>query len=85
MANTGRNSVQGSQERGSLCAKSISYILSLAEMRNFSNSPFLLQIPFKVQFYVLKLNASTTTRSTTRCSGDLMGDQMAPGRPDRSR
>ena len=24
----------------------------------------------------LKLNASTTTRSTTRCSGDLMGDQI---------
>ena len=34
---------------------------------------------------VLKLKASTKTRSTTRCSGDLMGDQMAPGRPDRSR
>ena len=28
---------------------------------------------------LLKLNASTTTRLTTRCSGDLMGDQMAPG------
>ena len=28
---------------------------------------------------VLKVTASTTTRSTTRCSGDLMGDQMAPG------
>ena len=26
-----------------------------------------------------KVNASTTTRLTTRCSGDLMGDQMAPG------
>ena len=25
---------------------------------------------------LLKLNASTTTRSTTRCSGDLMGDQI---------
>ena len=25
------------------------------------------------------LNASTTTRLTTRCSGDLMGDQIAPG------
>ena len=33
----------------------------------------------------IKLNASTKTRSTTRCSGDLMGDKMAPGRPDRSR
>ena len=28
---------------------------------------------------VVKLNASTTTRLTTRCSGDLMGDQIAPG------
>ena len=27
----------------------------------------------------LKVNASTTTRWTTRCSGDLMGYQMAPG------
>ena len=27
----------------------------------------------------LELNASTTTRLTTRCSGDLMGDQIAPG------
>ena len=25
------------------------------------------------------VNASTTTRSTTRRSGDLMGDQIAPG------
>ena len=33
---------------------------------------------------LVKLNASTTTRSTTRCSGDLMGDQIASGRPDRS-
>ena len=28
---------------------------------------------------ILKVNASTTSRSTTRCSSDLMGDQMAPG------
>ena len=28
---------------------------------------------------ILKVTASTTTRSTTRCSGDLMGDQIAPG------
>ena len=39
---------------------------------------------FDILSKVLKLNASTKTRSTTRCSGDLMGDQMAPGRPDRS-
>ena len=28
---------------------------------------------------IVKVNASTTTRSTTRCSGDLMGNQMAHG------
>ena len=28
---------------------------------------------------VPKVNAFITTRSTTRCSGDLMGDQIAPG------
>ena len=28
---------------------------------------------------ILKVTASTTTRSTTRRSGDLMGGQMAPG------
>ena len=33
---------------------------------------------------LLELNAFTTTRSTTRCPGDLMGDQIASGRPDRS-
>ena len=33
----------------------------------------------------LKLNASTMTRSTIRCSGNLMGNQMAPGPPDCSR
>ena len=27
----------------------------------------------------VKVTASTMTRSTTRCSGDLMGDQIAPG------
>ena len=32
-----------------------------------------------VNVVLLKLNASTTTRLTTRCSGDLMGDQIAPG------
>ena len=31
----------------------------------------------------VELNASTMTRSTTRCSGDLMGDQIASGQPDR--
>ena len=30
-------------------------------------------------FQLLKVTASTTTRSTTRRSGDLMGNQMAPG------
>ena len=33
---------------------------------------------------MLELNAFTTTRLTTRCPGDLMGDQIASGRPDRS-
>ena len=30
-------------------------------------------------FEVLKVTASTTTRSTTRRSGDQMGDQITPG------
>ena len=33
---------------------------------------------------VLKVTASTTTRSTTRCSGDQMGDQIALWQPDCS-
>ena len=40
---------------------------------------FVTQICMLFWVDELKVTASTTTRSTTRRSGDLMGDQMAPG------
>ena len=41
--------------------------------------PRHMERPIKIISMKLKLNASTTTRLTTRCSGDLMGDQIDPG------
>ena len=43
--------------------------------------PKIIAAPFLIVRFLtfVKVTASTMTRSTTRCSGDLMGDQIAPG------